>query len=136
MEVFIVILFFIVPFLSNKIKFNDKPVVSVLSLIFYTFISLVFFQPDYTETFRNVDIYPITLNGVNTDKDHYINENMEIVINYGVEQTAIVPDEIVYGSESYISYIEYVFDDDKFPYKFFLSLDLAPKTVLHLKKIE
>lgn len=61
---------------------------------------------------------------------------MEIVINYGIEQTIIVPDEIVYGSESYISYIEYVFDDDKFPYKFFLSLDLAPKTVLHLKKIE
>jgi len=136
MEAFIVILLLIAPFLTNKIKFNDKPIVFVLLLVVYTFISLVFFQPEYIETFKNVELYPIALNGVITDKDHYINENMEIIINYGDEQTAVVPDEIVYGAESYISYIEYTHDDNKFPYNFFLSLEYTPKTVLHLKQIE
>lgn len=126
----------LIAYLKTK-RVNEKQMeLGMLLVGLYFIVSLFASSNSFMESITEVEIYPIIIDGVVTERDHYINEEMEVVVNLGDEQKAIIVDEIVYGDESKLVMIDYFVDENSFPENVIITLQKASRKILKLKAIE
>lgn len=125
----------LVTILINKRVYETEIKLGIILVGLYVLVSMVVSVNNFQENVTQVDLYPITMKGVVTERDHYINEDMKIVVNLGDVQKAIVVDEIIYGNESKLVRIDYLTDEESFPNNIFLTLEKVSINILKLKLI-